>query len=82
MNVEQASVGSSNAPHFFCAPKSTNPFTGYFDPSSGRTEASEPFASAIGREDVEGCCWWGKSLLISHNIHVFAANCLRLRSFD
>jgi hypothetical protein len=63
MNVKQTSVGSSTAPNFFCAPKSTNPFTGYFDPSSGRTEKSKPFANAIGREDVEGCCWWGRGML-------------------
>lgn len=63
MNVKQTSVGSSPAPKFFCAPKSTNPFTGYFDPSSGRTEKSKPFANAIGREDVEGCCWWGRGML-------------------
>jgi len=63
MNVKQASVGSSTAPRFFCAPKSTNPFTGYFDPLSGTTDKSEPFANAIGREDVEGCCWWGRGLL-------------------
>lgn len=68
MNVEQASVGTSNAPKFFCAPKSTNPFTGYFDPSSGNIEASEPFASAIGRKDVEGCCWWGRGMLHSSGV--------------
>lgn len=58
MNVKQASVGTSGAPPFFCAPKSQTPYTGYFNPSSGRTESDKPFANAIGRQDVEGCCWW------------------------
>jgi len=91
MNVEQAFVGSSSAPPFFCAPKAKKPYTGYFDPSSGETDSSEPFANAVGREDVEGCCWWGRGLLhvsgvcdigrfnyvygVSHSLH---CSCYRL----
>ena len=63
MAVEQSLVGRSSAPPFFCAPKAKSPFAGYFDPSSGKTVSNKPFANAVGRQDVEGCCWWGRGLL-------------------
>jgi hypothetical protein len=71
MNVKQTSVGSSNAPPFFCASKEDTPFTGYFDPSSKQTVSDAPFSNAIGREDVSGCCFWGRyvneRMNVSHN---------------
>ena len=54
MTVDQASVGNSGFPPFFCAPTSTKPFTGYYNPLSNETVSNAPFANAFGRQDVEG----------------------------
>ena len=68
MEVQQTSVGSSGAPRFFCAPKSTTSFTGYFDPLTNSIDNSAPFANAVGRTDVQGCCWWGRGMLFVSGI--------------
>lgn len=54
MNVQQTSVGNSESPPFFCAPTSTHPFTGYYDPISDQTISTKPFANAAGQANVEG----------------------------
>ncbi|KAL7527686.1 hypothetical protein ACHAXR_002079 [Thalassiosira sp. AJA248-18] len=68
MNVLQASVGNSGSPPFFCAPKSTHPFTGYYDPLSDQTVSSTPFANEGGRVDVSGCCFWGRGILLNQGV--------------
>jgi hypothetical protein len=68
MKVTQVSVGNSGSPPFFCAPKSTYPFTGYFDPLLGITVSSDPFANAADRADVSGCCFWGRGILLNAGI--------------
>ena len=54
MNVSQTSVGNSGSPPFFCAPTSTTPFTGYYDPLSDETMSNVVYSNSIGRTDVEG----------------------------
>ena len=67
MNIEQASVGNSGAPKFFCGPTSTYPFTGFYDPYFGST-VSSPTANAAGRTDVEACCFWGRGILFNQGL--------------
>lgn len=54
MSVTQISVGNSGSPPFFCAPKSSNPFTGYYNLVSDQSMSDTPFPNEAGREDVEG----------------------------
>lgn len=68
MNVRQASVGNTGSPPFFCAPKSEFPFTGYYDPFSDTTVSNAPFPNEGGRVDVEGCCFWGRGILLNQGI--------------
>jgi len=68
MSLTQSSVGNSGSPPFFCAPKSSNPFTGYYDPFSDQSMSDTPFPNAAGREDVEGCCWWGRGILLTPGV--------------
>eukprot|EP00571_Detonula_confervacea_P001264 CAMPEP_0172318412 /NCGR_PEP_ID=MMETSP1058-20130122/34795_1 /TAXON_ID=83371 /ORGANISM="Detonula confervacea, Strain CCMP 353" /LENGTH=1348 /DNA_ID=CAMNT_0013033243 /DNA_START=80 /DNA_END=4123 /DNA_ORIENTATION=+ len=68
MSVEQTSVGNSGSPPFFCAPKLTYPFTGYYDPLSDNTMSSTPFANQAGRIDVSGCCFWGRGILLNSGV--------------
>ena len=67
-NLEvQAFVQNGGAPPFFCAPTETTPFTGYYDPLSGEVSDS-PFKNEAGRMDVEGCCFWGRGILLNQGI--------------
>mmetsp|Transcript_949 Transcript_949/g.2041 ORF Transcript_949/g.2041 Transcript_949/m.2041 type:complete len:1224 (-) Transcript_949:127-3798(-) len=68
LEVTQVSVGDSGSPEFFCAPTSTNPFTGYYDPVSGNTGSSTPISNQAGRTDVEGCCFWGRGILLNQGV--------------
>ncbi len=52
-------------PPFTCRPKTDdNDYSGFWDEGSKTTELSV-FSNAMGRLDVEGCCWWGRGVLLT-----------------
>ena len=69
MKIEQVSTGNSfMSPKMFCAPTTTQPFTGYYDPVAKRTVTTVAFANVIGRTDVAGCCFWGRGILLNQGV--------------
>uniref|UniRef100_A0A7S2W2Z1 Uncharacterized protein n=1 Tax=Mucochytrium quahogii TaxID=96639 RepID=A0A7S2W2Z1_9STRA len=71
-----------------CGPKTMYPFTGFWNFSAdcgectdyigqlaGKEDSSKPYANMAGREDIEGCCWWGRGVLRENGIcHVGKLN--------
>ncbi|KAL9188612.1 hypothetical protein ACHAXT_006990 [Thalassiosira profunda] len=58
-----------NAPPFTCRPKEydglTEIFPGYFDFGDGNVVKQTAYANTVGRTDLEGCCWWGRGVLLT-----------------
>jgi hypothetical protein len=55
-------------PPFSCRPK-TDPFdyAGYWDVQTGLA-TSTAYSNSIGRTDLEGCCWWGRGVLLTRGV--------------
>lgn len=55
-------------PPFTCRAKSYSAgveiFPGYYD-SFDDMVVETPFANTLGRTNIEGCCWWGKGVLLT-----------------
>ena len=66
--VATTAAGNSSSPPFFCAPTSTQPYTGFYEPISDKIVTKDPFNNAIGRKDVEGCCFWGRGILLTAGV--------------
>lgn len=47
-------------PPFFCGPRQYFPFTGFYDSIDNTVKKDASLSNAIGRSDVEACCWWGR----------------------
>ena len=58
--------GSSAAPPFECAPKdSETSFTGYWESQLEFLEDTFPYSNRYGATHVEGCCHWGRGILLT-----------------
>ncbi|KAL9180298.1 hypothetical protein ACHAXT_008268 [Thalassiosira profunda] len=45
----------------YCRPREfAGEYTGHWDYVSGAEAVDAPAPNAAGRQDVEGCCWWGR----------------------
>mmetsp|Transcript_36726 Transcript_36726/g.78250 ORF Transcript_36726/g.78250 Transcript_36726/m.78250 type:complete len:474 (-) Transcript_36726:484-1905(-) len=49
-------------PGFYCGPDEN--FTGAYDPNTRLVEMG-PFANSAGRNDVKGCCFWGRGAMLT-----------------
>mmetsp|Transcript_910 Transcript_910/g.1752 ORF Transcript_910/g.1752 Transcript_910/m.1752 type:complete len:881 (-) Transcript_910:121-2763(-) len=49
-------------PPFMCKPK--DGFVGFYDTVLKKVEETV-FSNSYGRTDVEGCCWWGRGVLLT-----------------
>lgn len=49
-------------PPFMCKPK--DGFVGFYDTVLKQVEETV-FSNSYGRTDVEGCCWWGRGVLLT-----------------
>ncbi|KAL3766856.1 hypothetical protein ACHAWO_002294 [Cyclotella atomus] len=63
-SMQMTGVASESAdarpPPFFCGPRPYFPFTGFYDSMDNTIHNDVPLANAVGRTDVEQCCWWGR----------------------
>ena len=58
--------GSSAAPPFECTPKdSETSFTGYWESKLEFLEDTFPYSNRYGATHVEGCCYWGRGILLT-----------------
>ncbi|EJK65669.1 hypothetical protein THAOC_13449 [Thalassiosira oceanica] len=58
--------GSSAAPPFECTPKeSETSFTGYWESKLEFLEDTFPYSNRFGATHVEGCCYWGRGILLT-----------------
>jgi len=48
---------------FYCGSKEMYGTSGFWDAMVGREVDRTPTPNAVGRTDVEGCCWWGRGSL-------------------
>mmetsp|Transcript_15265 Transcript_15265/g.31162 ORF Transcript_15265/g.31162 Transcript_15265/m.31162 type:complete len:655 (+) Transcript_15265:70-2034(+) len=49
---------------FYCGPaQSYGGFTGHWDYISETENRDRPIENKLGRQDVEGCCWWGRGAI-------------------
>jgi len=69
-NMEVTSVSSANQvrapPPMECRPGSgTNFYAGYWDTSTGTEIKNTPYSNTAGRIDIEGCCYWGRGVLLT-----------------
>ena len=52
-------------PAFQCRPKkNSEDFAGYWDSKTGEIEIGA-FANRYGRTDLQGCCWWGRGVMMT-----------------
>ncbi|KAL7513268.1 hypothetical protein ACHAXN_010978 [Cyclotella atomus] len=64
-----AEVVGASPPPFSCGPaKDYGGFTGYWDFVSETEIKDGPTANALGKTDVQGCCWWGRGVLHTRGI--------------
>jgi len=58
--------GERSPPPLQCGPKeSEDDYTGYWDVRDGVLYENYPFANRAGRIHNEGCCWWGRGILMT-----------------
>ncbi|KAL7521361.1 hypothetical protein ACHAWX_006029 [Stephanocyclus meneghinianus] len=56
-------------PPFYCGPKRRNHlYSGYWDAYSAQFVRNVAYPSALGKTDVEGCCFWGRGALATKNV--------------
>jgi len=75
VNMEMVSSGYSTSmigrapPPFSCRPRSdSNDYAGYWDARTGAS-SNTAYSNALGRTDLEGCCWWGRGVLLTRNVY-------------
>lgn len=57
--------GNNTAPAFSCEPKrNATDYTGNWNSENGVIVKSA-FSNRYGRIDIEGCCWWGRGVLLT-----------------
>lgn len=57
--------GNLTPPAFQCRPKkNSDDFSGYWDSNTGEIVISA-FTNRFGRTDVQGCCWWGRGVMMT-----------------
>jgi hypothetical protein len=62
------SQGGRPPPPFKCRPKEDlSDYAGYWDSRTGEA-STNPYANALGRIDIEGCCWWGRGVLLTRGV--------------
>ncbi|KAL7531797.1 hypothetical protein ACHAWF_003913, partial [Thalassiosira exigua] len=70
VGMEVTAVSSYNdvraPPPLECRPGSgPDSFSGYWNAATGTEAKNTPYANTAGRTDVEGCCYWGRNLLLT-----------------
>jgi len=61
-----AGTGARSPPPLECRPKTDEyPFSGYWDSNTGKEVTNSPYANSVGRIDIEGCCYWGRGVLLT-----------------
>lgn len=73
-SMEIVSAGASSVmvgrapPPFSCRPKTDSfDYAGYWDVDTGIATSTE-YSNSIGRTDLEGCCWWGRGVLLTRGV--------------
>lgn len=57
--------GNSTPPAFQCRPKvGSDDFSGYWNSKTDEVTISS-YANRYGRTDYQGCCWWGRGVLMT-----------------
>jgi hypothetical protein len=57
--------GDLTPPAFQCRPKEhSDDFSGYWNSETDEIVIA-PYANRYGRTDIEGCCWWGRGVLMT-----------------
>jgi len=76
VNVDMVVVSSSTSinqggrppPPLSCRPKADwSDYAGYWDSRTGQA-SSNPYANTLGRIDTEGCCYWGRGVLLTRGV--------------
>ena len=74
MNMNVVSSGYSTnvmgraPPPFSCKPKEDEmDYAGYWDSVTGASSLTA-YSNALGRTDLEGCCWWGRGALLTRGV--------------
>eukprot|EP00580_Thalassiosira_gravida_P020450 CAMPEP_0201681386 /NCGR_PEP_ID=MMETSP0494-20130426/51081_1 /ASSEMBLY_ACC=CAM_ASM_000839 /TAXON_ID=420259 /ORGANISM="Thalassiosira gravida, Strain GMp14c1" /LENGTH=522 /DNA_ID=CAMNT_0048165129 /DNA_START=676 /DNA_END=2244 /DNA_ORIENTATION=+ len=54
-------------PPFECRPSTggSNSYAGYWNTNTGTEIKNTPYSNTAGRIDVEGCCYWGRGVLLT-----------------
>mmetsp|Transcript_41604 Transcript_41604/g.88654 ORF Transcript_41604/g.88654 Transcript_41604/m.88654 type:complete len:164 (-) Transcript_41604:1132-1623(-) len=53
-------------PPFKCRPGSgSGSYAGYWNTNTGTEIRNTPYSNTVGRIDVEGCCYWGRGVLLT-----------------
>ena len=61
--------GDKTPPPFECRPRDNpNDFTGHWDASLGVLSDEFPYSNRYGALHNEGCCWWGRGVLLTRGI--------------
>ena len=61
--------GDKSPPPFECRPRDNpNDFTGHWDASLGVLSDEFPYSNRHGALHNEGCCWWGRGVLLTRGI--------------
>mmetsp|Transcript_16821 Transcript_16821/g.29668 ORF Transcript_16821/g.29668 Transcript_16821/m.29668 type:complete len:179 (+) Transcript_16821:792-1328(+) len=69
-NMEVTAISSANQvrapPPMECRPGSGyNFYAGYWDTFTGTEMKNTPYSNTAGRIDIEGCCYWGRGVLLT-----------------
>ena len=55
-------------PPFSCRPQTdASDYAGYWDMIDG-TSSNSAYGNALGRTDIESCCWWGRGILLTRGV--------------
>ena len=66
ITATDAGKGARSPPPLECRPKrSEDDFTGYWDSNMGIEMKESPYANSLGRIDIEGCCYFGRGVLLT-----------------
>jgi len=62
------SQGGRPPPPLSCRPKADwSDYAGYWDSRTGQA-STNPYANTLGRIDTEGCCFWGRGVLLTRGV--------------
>jgi len=60
--------GGRPPPPLSCRPKADwSDYAGYWDSRTGQA-STNPYANTLGRIDTEGCCFWGRGVLLTRGV--------------